>query len=150
MTSISSSNAATWLPYALSAQAQTANNWISETLDTSSGLGLPHNQVVQDFLDNTAALADTLTGAQMNQAQGLAALAIQTATSRVKADLGKKIDELANATAQPALATAPTTVHLADGSVLNLAKNTFTLADGNVLDITTGMKVIGAVIDVTA
>ena len=150
MTSISSSNAATWLPYALSAQAQTANNWISETLDTSSGLGLPHSQVVQDFLDNTAALADTLTGAQVNQAHGLAALAIQTATARVKADLGKKIDELANTTAQPSIAPAPTSVHLADGSVLNLAKNTFTLADGSVLDITTGMKVIGVVVDVTA
>jgi hypothetical protein len=41
-------------------------------------------------------------------------------------------------------------VHLADGSVLNLAKNTFTLADGSILDITSGMKVIGAVVDVTA
>ena len=150
MSSISSYNAATWLPFALSAQSQAANNWVSATLDTSSGLGLPHSQVVQDFLDNTAALADTMASAQQNQAQGLAALAIQTATSRVKADLGKKIDELANATSQPALATAPTSVHLADGSVLNLAKNTFTLADGSVLDITSGMKVIGAVVDVTA
>jgi hypothetical protein len=149
MTSVSS-NAATWLPYALSAQSQTANNWISESLDTSSGLGLPHNQVTQDFLDNTAALADTMTSAQQNQTQGLAALAIQTATARVRADLGKKIDELATATSPPSIAPALTSVYLADGSVLNLAKNTFTLADGSVLDITTGMKVIGAVVDVTA
>ena len=148
MTSIS--NAATWLPYALSAQSQNVTNWISESLDTSSGLGLPHNAAVQEFLDNTAVLADTLAGAQVNQAQGLAALAIQTATARVKADLGKKIDELATATSQPSITAAPTSVHLADGSVLNLAKNTFTLADGSVLDITTGMKVIGVVVDVTA
>jgi hypothetical protein len=150
MTSIPSSGAAMWLPYALSAQSQSATNWISETLDTSTGLGLPHNQVTQDFLDNTAVLADTLAGAQQNQAQGLAALSIQTATARAKAELGKKIEELANPTSQPAIAPAPTSVHLADGSVLNLAKNTFTLADGSVLNITTGMKVIGVVVDVTA
>jgi hypothetical protein len=91
-----------------------------------------------------------MLGAQQNQAQGLAALAIQNATNRVKADLGKKIDELATATSQPSITAAPTFVYLPDGSVLNLAKNTFTLADGSVLDITTGMKVIGAVVDVTA
>src|SRR4051794_17558066 len=113
MTSISS--AATWLPYALSAQSQTANNWISESLDTSTGLGLPHNQVTQDFLDNTAALADTMASVQANQAQGLAALAIQTATIRVQAELGNKIDELATATAQPSIAPPPTSIYLADG-----------------------------------
>ena len=91
-----------------------------------------------------------MVGAQVNRAQGLAALAIQTATARAKAELGKKIDEVATATSQPAIAAAPTSVHLADGSVLNLAKNTFTLADGSILDITTGMKVIGVVVDVTA
>jgi hypothetical protein len=150
MTSISSYGAAMWLPSAASAQSQEANNWISRSLDPSGSLGLPRSEVLQGFLDTTAAVADTLTGAQMNQAQGLAALAIQAASNRANTDLGKKIDELANATSQTSIATAPATLHLADGSLLDVAKNTFRLADGTVLDITTGMKVIGAVVDVSA
>lgn len=150
MTSISSYSAATWLPSAVTAQSQGATNWISENLDSSGSLGLPHSAALQDFLDTTSAVADTFAGAQQNQAQGLAALAIQAATARIKAELGTKIDELANATSLPPPTAPSGFVHLADGSVLNLAKNTFTLADGTVLDITSGMKVIGAVVDVTA
>jgi len=150
MTSIPSSSAATWLPSAVSAQSQSANNWISQNLDPSGSLGLPRSAAIQDFMDTTTAVADALASTQQNKAQGLAAIAIQAATLRVKGDLSRKIDELANATSLPPLAAPPDSVHLADGSMLNLAKNTFTLADGTVLDITSGMKVIGAVVDVTA
>lgn len=153
MTSIPSSSAATWLPSAVSAQSQSANNWISQNLDPTGSLGLPQtaaSTALQDFIDTTSALADAFAGAQQNQAQGLAALAIQAATNRIKGELGKKIDELANAASQPSIPAAPATVYLADGSLLNLAKNTFTLSDGSTLDITTGMKVVGAAVDVTA
>lgn len=150
MNTISSYNAATWLPSAVSAQSQDANNWISQSFDTSGSLGLPHSAALQDFIDTTSAVADAFAGAQQNQAQGLAALAIQAATDRVKADLNKKIDELTNSTSQLPVAAAPASIHLANGSVLNLAKNTFTLSDGSILDITTGMKVVGTVVDVTA
>jgi|SRR5689334_13356219 hypothetical protein len=145
MTSIPSSGAALWLPSAVSAISQDANNWISQSLDPSAS-----SAALQDFMDTTAAVADALSGAQTNQAQGLAALAIQAASNRINGDLGKKIDELANSTSQTLIPPAPASVYLADGSVLNAAKNTFTLADGTVLDITTGLKVVGVVVDVTA
>jgi hypothetical protein len=131
-----------WLPSAVSAQSQAANNWISQSLDPTGS-----SAALQDFMDTTAAVADALTGAQTNQAQGLAALAIQAASNRVNGDISKKIDELVTSTSPPAPA-APPTVYLADGSILNLAKGTFQLADGTVLDITTGMKVV--VVDITA
>lgn len=150
MNSISSYSAAAWLPSAATTQSQEANNWISQRLDPSGSLGLPHSAALQDFIDTTTAVASAFAVAQQNQAQGLAALAIQAATNRIKGDLGRKIEELANSTSQPVSAAAPASVHLADGSMLDLVKNTFRLADGSVLDITTGMKVIGAVVDVTA
>jgi hypothetical protein len=150
MNTISSYNAATWLPSAVTAQSQNANNWISQNLDPSGSLGLPHSAGIQDFIDTTTAVADSLASTQQNKAQGLAAIAIQVATMRIKRELSQKIDELANVTSQPPVPAPPTSVHLADGSVLNLANNTFTLADGSVLNITSGMKVIGAVVDVTA
>jgi hypothetical protein len=150
MNTISSYNAATWLPSAVSAQSQDASNWISQSLDTSGSLGLPHSAALQDFIDTTSAVADAFSGAQQNQAQGLAALAIQAATNRIKADLNKKIDELTNSTSQLPVAAAPASIYLANGSVLNLAKNTFTLSDGSILDIATGLKVTRTVVDVTA
>jgi hypothetical protein len=150
MNSISSYSAATWLPSAATAQSQNASNWISQRLDPSGSLGLPRSAALQDFIDTSGAVADTFAAAQQNQAQGLAALAIEAATNRIKRDLGKKIEEVANPTSPPAIAAAPSTIHLADGSILDLTKNTFMQSDGTFLDITTGMKVIGAVIDVTA
>jgi hypothetical protein len=150
MTIISSSSAATWLPSVVAQQSQDANNWISQNLDPSGGLGLPHSAALQDFIDTTTAVANTFATAQQNQAQGLAALAVQAATNRIKSEFGRKIAELADATAQPSIPAAPSEITLADGSILNLAKNIFTLSGGGVLDITTGMKAIGAVVDVTA
>src|SRR5436305_5887005 len=150
MTIISSSSAATWLPSVIAQQSQDANNWISQNLDPSDGLGLPHSAALQDFIDTTTSVANTFATAQQNQAQGLAALAIQAATNRIKGELGRKIAELVDATARPSIPAAPSEITLADGSILNLAKNTFTLSGGGVLDITTGMKAVGALVDVTA
>lgn len=150
MNSISSNSAAAWLPSAIVQQSQDASNWISQRLDPSGGLGLPHSAALQDFIDTTTAVANTFAAAHDGQAQGLAALAVQTATNRIKGEFGKKILELADATSQPSAPAAPSTITLADGSILDLAKNTFTLSGGSVLDLTTGMKVIGAVVDVTA
>jgi hypothetical protein len=150
MTIISSYSAATWLPSVIAQQSQDANNWISQNLDPSGALGLPHSAALQDFIDTTTSVANTFAAAQQNQAQGLAALAVQTATSRIKAELGSKIAQLADATAQPSTPPPPSTITLADGSILDLAKNTFTLSGGGVLDITSGMKTVGAVVDVTA
>src|SRR2546430_498115 len=131
MSSISSYSAATWLPSALTAQqSPDANNWISQNLDPSGALGLPHSAALQDFIDTTPAVADTFATAQQNRAQGLAALAIQAATSRIKGELGSKIAELADTTSQPSIPPPPSTITLADGSILDLAKNTFTLSGG--------------------
>jgi hypothetical protein len=145
MIAIPSSGAAMWLPATVSAISQDTSNWISQSLDPNS-----QSAALQDFMDTSAAVADALSGAQANQAQGLAALAIQAATARIKGDLGKQIGELGSATSAPSIPYVPPTIYLADGSILNAAKNTFTLADGTVLDITTGMKVAGVVVDVTA
>lgn len=154
MTSISSYAAASWLPSAVSAQQQGANNWISQNLDPTSqsqGLGLPNSAALQDFLDTTAALADTFASAQQNQFQGLAVLAIQGASARVKAELAAQIDNLISATSTASTAaSAPSTINLTNGSMLDLTKNTFTLNDGTVLDINSGRKLIGGVLDVTA
>jgi hypothetical protein len=150
MTIISSSSAATWLPSVIAQQSQDANNWISQNLDPSGALGLPHSAALQDFIDTTTAVANTFASAQQNQAQSLAALAVQAATNRIKSEFGRKIAELADATAQPSTPAAPSEITLADGSILNLAKNTFTLSGGGVLDITSGMKAVGALVDVTA
>ena len=150
MTIVSSSSAATWLPSVIAQQSQDTSNWISRNLDSSGGLGLPHSAAVQDFIDTTSAVANTFAAAQQNQAQGLAELAVRAGTNRLKTELGRKIAELADATAQPSIPAAPSEITLADGSILNLLKNTFTLSGGGVLDITTGMKAIGVVVDVTA
>ena|SRR2546423_14776566 len=150
MTIISNSSAATWLPSVIAQQSPDANNWISQNLDPSGALGLPRSAALQDFIDTTSAVANTFATAQQDQAQGLAELAVRAATNRIKTELGRKIAELADATAQPSAPAAPSEITLADGSILNLAKNTFTLSGGGVLDITTGMKAIGAVVDVTA
>jgi len=151
MTSIASYGAALWLPAAVSAQSQDTSNWITQSLQPSaSSLGLPQSTALQAFMDTAAAVADTFASAQTNRAQGLAALAIQAVNDRVYGEVQKQIDELANSTSQPSAPTATATIYLADGSILNAAKNTFTLADGTVLDITTGMKVVGAVVNLAA
>ncbi len=134
-----------WLPATVSAISQDTSNWISQSLDPSS-----QSAALQDFMDTAASVADALSGAQTNQAQGLAALAIQAASDRVNGAIQKQIDELGGSTSPSSAPAATPTIYLADGSVLNAAKNTFTLSDGTVLDITTGMKVIGAIVDVTA
>jgi hypothetical protein len=135
MTVISSSSAAMWLPSAISAQSQSANNWISQSLNTSST-----SAALQDFMDTAASVADALSGAQLNQAQGLAALAIQAAKVRVSGAVQKQIDALASSSSQSTAAPS-LTLYLANGSTLDVAKNTFSLPDGTILDITTGMKV---------
>jgi len=145
MTTIPSAGAALWLPATVSAISQDASNWISQSLDQST-----QSAALQDFMDTSAAVADVLSGAQANQAQGLAALAIQAANQRASGAIQKQIEELTSSTSQSSSPAATPTIYLADGSVLNAAKNTFTLADGTVLDITTGMKVVGVVVDVTA
>ena len=139
-----------WLPSAVSAQSLGADNWISQSLDPLSDVGLPHSEVLQQFFDTSAAVADMLAGVQTDQAQGLAALAIQAAHNRINQEFGKKIDELAASTSQASTPRALSTMYLPDGSILNPAKNTFTLPDGTVLNITTGLKVIGAIVNVTA
>jgi hypothetical protein len=148
MTSISSYSAATWLPSVVA--QQDSNNWISQNLDASGGLGLPRSAALQDFINTGTAVANTFATAQQNQAQGLAELSVRAGTNRLKNELGKKIAEMADATAQSSIPAAPSEITLADGSILNLAKNTFTLSGGGVLDITSGLKAIGAVVDVTA
>src|ERR1041385_3772134 len=140
MIAIPSSGAAMWLPATVSAISQDTSNWISQSLDPNS-----QSAALQDFMDTSAAVADALSGAQANQAQGLAALAIQAASDRVNGAIQKQIEELTSSTSQSSSPAASPTIYLADGSVLNAAKNTFTLADGTVLDITTGMKVVGVV-----
>jgi len=134
-----------WLPATVSAISQDTSNWISQSLDPSS-----QSAALQDFMDTAASVADALSGAQTNQAQGLAALAIQAASDRVNGAIQKQIDELGGSTSPSSSPAATPTIYLADGSVLDASKNTFTLSDGTVLDITTGMKVIGAIVDVTA
>src|ERR1043165_1183655 len=151
MTTISSSGAAMWLPATVSAISQDTSNWISQSLQPSaSSLGLPGSTTLQDFMNTAASVADALSGAQTNQAPGLAALAIQAANDRVNGDIQKQIDALAGSTAPSSAPAASPTIYLADGSVLDATKNTFTLSDGTVLNITTGMKVIGAIVNVTA
>src|ERR1041384_5577404 len=98
MTTIPSPGAAMWLPATVSAISQDTSNWISQSLDPSS-----QSATLQDFMGTSAAIADALSGAQTNQAQGLAALAIQAATARIKGDLGKQISELGSATSAPSI-----------------------------------------------
>src|ERR1041384_6863338 len=93
MTTIPSAGAAMWLPATVSAISQDTSNWISQSLDQST-----QSAALQDFMGTSAAVADALSGAQANQAQGLAALAIQAAHDRLNGVLQKQIDELASST----------------------------------------------------
>src|ERR1041384_2932530 len=106
MTTIPSPGAAMWLPATVSAISQDTSNWISQSLDPSS-----QSAALQDFMDTAASVADALSGAQTNQAQGLAALAIQAASDRVNGAIQKQIDELGGSTSPSSAPAATPTIY---------------------------------------